>query len=93
MLQTESASADMTLSDYEAYSEARAHDKELANIEANMNVILNRDKPEIAKTTHLYKQNNPAEIPYLYSIISLAGIYINLSNTLQAILQFSLALR
>lgn len=34
---------------YEAYSEARAHDKELANIEANMNVILDRDKPEITK--------------------------------------------
>ena len=34
---------------YEVYSEARAHDKELANIEANMNVILNRDKPEITK--------------------------------------------
>ena len=27
---------------YKAYSEARAHDKELANIEANMNVILDR---------------------------------------------------
>lgn len=34
---------------YETYSEARAHDKELANIEANMNVILDRDKPEITK--------------------------------------------
>lgn len=34
---------------YEAYSEARAHDKELANIETNMNVILDRDKPEITK--------------------------------------------
>lgn len=34
---------------YEAYSEARAHDKELANIEANMNVILDRDKSEITK--------------------------------------------
>ena len=34
---------------YEAYSEAHAHDKELANIEANMNVILDRDKPEITK--------------------------------------------
>ena len=28
---------------YEAYSEARAHDKELANIEANMNIIFDRD--------------------------------------------------
>lgn len=27
---------------YEAYSEARAHDKELTNIEVNMNVILDR---------------------------------------------------
>ena len=28
---------------YEAYSEARAHDKELANIEANMNIIFDRN--------------------------------------------------
>lgn len=34
---------------YEAYSEARTHDKELSNIEANINVILDRDKPEITK--------------------------------------------
>ena len=34
---------------YETYSEARAHNKELANIEANMNVILDRDKPKITK--------------------------------------------
>lgn len=36
-------------SQYETYSEARVHDKELANIEANMNVILDHDKLEIIK--------------------------------------------
>lgn len=34
---------------YEDYSEARAHDRELANIEANINVILDREKLDINK--------------------------------------------